>query len=326
MDEVQHRVRELICNWHGRKHGAFQHFWKKIAVDHGATHKKVLDELRRDGRVSWDLLVWAVRICAPADDHDDRLELFAGLWQQYRGGPPHGYTGRIVVEGRIVRDALASASQAGDDKSRIAMLEREHDRAQQELVDQHRRIKELQGQIAGLTENLQRQIEEAEADRRRLINSIENVSEQMRQDVARQHQEGAELNARIDRLVRENEDLIARQDLLAEARDQAESRAGRLILERDRAETRAGQLVRERDDAEARASQHLVTLGEMRESTDRERVRLYQMIDDLRTKVSALSDDQSKRGRAGSERIRVLEDDDPFGWQTGGEAAPPVLR
>ncbi|EEP71956.1 hypothetical protein MCAG_02283 [Micromonospora sp. ATCC 39149] len=328
MDEVQNQVRELLWDWHrhkhkGSKHGAFQRFWEAIKTDCDISHKKVLDELRRDGRVSWDLLARAVGVCGPDDDYEDRLEHFAGLWQEHRGVAPPGYCGRIVIAGQVVRDALVTPADARDDKSRIAMLEREHDRAQLELVDQHRRIKELQGQIAGLTANLQHQAEEAEADRRRLINSIENVSEQMRQDVARQHQEGAELNARIDRLVRENADLIAHQEVLTRARDQAEHRAGRLVTERDRAETRAGQLAQERDDAEARASQHLVALGELRQSTDQERFRLYEMINDLREKVSALSDnrnEQSKRARP----IRVMEEDDPFGWGRGG--APPVLK
>lgn len=325
VDEVQRQVRQLICDWHGGSYGAFRSFWEEIRSQQDIAYKKLLDEIRKNGRVSWDVLALAVQICVPADDAGTRLELFAGLWQIHRGAAPPGYCGRIVVGDRVVRAALVSAADADDDRSRIALLVRERDLAEHALADHHRQITELQQELARLTTDLQRKVEDAEADRRGLIRSIELVSERMQQDVARQRAEGAELSARLDRLARENEALLARQEILARERDAAEDRAGRLLRERNEAEDRADQLILDRDAAEHRSRLSLRELDELKASAAEERKRLNQVIGDFETQVVALHRELDNARTGTSRGVLGGDDDGPFRPWDGRRQLPWVL-
>ncbi|MBU8857323.1 MULTISPECIES: hypothetical protein [unclassified Micromonospora] len=333
MDKVQHQVRDLIREWHGRGHGAFKHFWDEVKSQYDVTYKKLLDEIREGGRVSWDLLAHSVRICVPADEAVTRLETYAGLWQTHRGEAPPGYCGRIVVGDLVVREALASAADAGDDRTRIALLQRERDAAQHALTDHHRQISELEQQVDRLTEEMRRQTHDAETDRRGLIHSLDVLTRRMQQDVARQEEESAQLSARLDRLARENEALLTRQERLAEERDAAEARAGQLLRERNNAEDRAEQLALNRDDAERRARVSFAELAELRESAAKERQRLNQVIGDFESRVAALHRDldraRSGNGHSdwtGDDRLSPLSGHRSTPWVLDQELPPPDHR
>lgn len=329
VDEVQRQVRRLICDWNGgRSYGAFKRFWEVVRTEHDITHKRLLDETRDGGRISWDLLAHVVRVCVPEADAETTLENYAGLWQTHRGGGPPGYCGRIVVDGRVVRDALVSAADAADDRSRIALLRHERDLAQHALADHHRQISELEQQVDRLTAELQRQASDAETDRRGLINSLDLVTQRMQQDVARQEAESEHLSARLDRLARENEALVARQQILAGERDAAEFRAGQLLRERNNAEDRAGQLALDRDVAEQRARLSFQEVAELRESAAEERKRLHQVIGAFESRVAALHrdlDHAHARAGAGAGRTDWTGDIEASRARGGGRERSWVL-
>ncbi|SCG61959.1 hypothetical protein [Micromonospora halophytica] len=309
MDEVQHLTRELIFQWHGGKRGAFKAFCDKAEVDatlpDDDSYRRALDELRPNGRISWRLVHRAVVVCLPADRHDATLENLAGLWWRDRGGsPPPGYCGRIVVDGNVIRDELLSSGDAPDDQSRIALLERERDLAQQQLADHRQQIIELRHETDALQKKLAEFRQEAETSQRVFLRHVETVTERLEQDAAERRAEGDRIDSRITMLLDENEDLLRRRETL----------------------------VQERDEAEARASLHLRQLSELREQAENERRGLLETIGLLEGRIRVLNQELDRvhpfdRPTAAADTNELRRPVDPDHWLGKGDAAPPpVLR
>ncbi len=222
VSKVRAALLEIINNWNGGRYGAAKALAKKIAPEQCEELQKRINRELGGTRPSWELVLWTVQHCAPPDHevgwHDEQLSRLAGLWHDDREEFPPGYAGRVIHgDGRVLRDAIASSTEATDPLARAILLEKERDAAHEQIRTYEAQRSELETAMNGLRADLEELRQERNLHKDAFVEDVTTLAAQLRM-MTRRAEEANELRARLDR---EKEALDIRLAQLLQERDEA---------------------------------------------------------------------------------------------------------
>ncbi|MGC4754694.1 hypothetical protein ACLQ3E_00505 [Micromonospora trifolii] len=245
-------LRELIRIRHGKEYGSMRRLADKVqqATDGSDPYKTISRQL--DGRPRWQLVEWVLDHCAPDDAEEGWREhhavRLAGIYYAVHQERPPRYTGKLIVNGAVVEDAISSPEEARDPTTRVLLLQDEIARLQQSFE----RGEELSAQLRDQVTGLQGQLDSLQKDYTALesthdvfrqtkqeldglvttlqqrVRTAEETAESLERRVRSAHEEAIFSQAALEQKKIEHQELEQRELQtrvdLAEARDIADRR------------------------------------------------------------------------------------------------------
>ncbi|MEH0970020.1 hypothetical protein V6U77_02630 [Micromonospora sp. CPCC 205546] len=237
---------------HGKGYGSMRRLADKVqeATKRPDPYKLISRQL--DGRPKWQLVEWVLDHCAPDDAEEGwrerQVERLAGIYYSVHRERPPRYTGKVIVDGATVEDAISSPEEARDPTTRVILLQEEIARLQESFArgeEFSARLREqlasLQGQLDSLQKDYatlqsahdlirqtKQELDGLVATLQKRVRTAEETAESLERRVRSAHEEANYSQAALEQKKREYEELEQREFKtrvdLAEARDVADER------------------------------------------------------------------------------------------------------
>ncbi|PWR10799.1 hypothetical protein DKT68_07970 [Micromonospora acroterricola] len=245
-------LRELMESRHGKGYGSMRRLADKVqeATKRSDPYKTISRQL--DGTPKWQLVEWVLDHCAPDDAEegwrDHQVERLAGIYYSVHEERPPRYTGKLIVDGATVEDAISSPEEARDPTTQVMLLQQEIARLQESFERGEALSARLRDQVAvlqGQLDSIQRDyttlqsahdlIRQTKQELDGLVSTLqervriaEETAESLERRVRNAHEEANFSQAALEQKKREHEELEQRELQtrvdLAEARDVADRR------------------------------------------------------------------------------------------------------
>ncbi|MET8279833.1 hypothetical protein [Micromonospora sp. NPDC005174] len=245
-------LRELMEIRHGKGYGSMRRLADKVreATNGSDPYKAISRQL--EGRPKWQLVEWVLAHCAPDDAeegwHEHHAERLAGIYYVLHRERPPRYTGKLIVDGTTVEDAISSPEEARDPTTRVLLLQEEIGRLQESFERGEELSARLRDQVAGLQgqlDSLQKDYTTLESTHQVIrqtkqeldglvamlqqrVRTAEETAESLERRVRSAHEEAIYSQAALEDKKREYQELEQREMQtrldLADARDIADRR------------------------------------------------------------------------------------------------------